>query len=185
VHRTAQRGPKAARHLGHLLARGVTAAPTLHRMITLSRRHAVHHAAETVQRPSDAQAISSCAHEAVPSAALPVRERHSVPQPAAARRSPRGSPEALQPLQPTCPLITLRASCRAQRGRGGAKAARRSGRQLMRATGRAQRHSTSGGASQHAAARGVARGSPEAIRRLRRCPLSAGVLPRSARQGRP
>ena len=163
-------------------ARGVTSLPA---MITLSRRHAVHHAAETVQRPSDAQVISSCAHEAVPSAALPVRERHSVPQPAAARRSPRGSPEALQPLQPTCPLITLRASCRAQRGRGVAKAARRSGRQLMRATGRAQRHSTSGGASQHAAARGVARGSPEAIRRLRRCPLSAGVLPRSARQGRP
>ena len=91
----------------------VTSLPA---MTTLSRRHAVHHAAETVQRPSDAQVISSCAHEAVPSAALPVREPHSVPQPAAARRSPRGSPEALQPLQRTCPL---RASCRAQRGRGG------------------------------------------------------------------
>ena len=149
------------------------------------RRPVAHGVAGAVRRPSATVAIGSCEPEAAHSAALLVREHHSVPQPAAARRSPRGSPEALQPLQRTCPLITLRASCRAQRGRGGAKAARRSGRQLMRATGRAQRHSTSGGASQHAAARGVARGSPEAIRRLRRCPLSAGVLPRSARQGRP
>jgi hypothetical protein len=72
-------------------------------MTTLSRRHAVHHAAETIQRPSDAQVISSCAHEAVPSAALPVREPHSVPQTAAARRSPRGSPEALHRLRPHVP----------------------------------------------------------------------------------
>ena len=48
-------------------------------------------------------AIGSCEPEAAHSAALPVREPHSVPQTAAARRSPRGSPEALQPLPPYLP----------------------------------------------------------------------------------
>ena len=67
------------------------------------RRPVAHGVAGAVRRPSATVAIGSCEPEAAHSAALPVREPHSVPQTAAARRSPRGSPEALHRLRPHVP----------------------------------------------------------------------------------
>ena len=56
------------------------------RALPSRRRPVAHGVAGTVRRPSATVAIGSCEPEAAHSAALPVREPHSVPQTAAARR---------------------------------------------------------------------------------------------------
>jgi hypothetical protein len=145
------------------------------------RRPVAHGAAGTVLRPSATMAIGSCEPEAAHSAALPVREPHSVPQPAAARRSPRGSPEALQPLQPTCPLEgVLPRSTRQGRPLRPPGALAISSCELQAAPNATPcAESLTARRSAQSAARG-ARGvtSPPALLTLSK------VLPRSAKQGR-